>query len=332
MINVPLKDGSSIVMDMAVYQASQGGSNTILDAGGALFFQRELEYVKAGSYDVEHADLPARVLFPVSNSAGPGAQTIVYVSYEGSGAAIIINNYSDDLPRVDVGGVETRLAVKPIGIAYGYGLDEIQAAQMAGQPLQQRKADMAVRSVEEKINKIAFFGDAATGLPGIFTNPNIPTGAVVDGGGGTEWINKTPLQVAFDVNELFSDIFETTLMKERGDTLLVPVAQWTYIMSTKLEAGTDTTIAQYVAANSPFLNSVEDIIPVNEMSSLFNGLGSDVMVAYNRSAAKLELEIPVELEMMAVQLKNLEFMVPGRARVAGLNIYYPLSLAIGTGI
>ena len=78
---------------------------------------------------------------------------------------------------------------------------------------------------------------------------------------------------------------------------------------------------------------MEDIIPVNECNAADNPiLSTDAMVAYDRSPDKLQLEIPVELEMLPVQQKNLEFVVPGRSRLGGLNIYYPLSLAIATGI
>ena len=56
------------------------------------------------------------------------------------------------------------------------------------------------------------------------------------------------------------------------------------------------------------------------------------MVVYTRDPDKLELEIPVELEMLPVQQKNLEFIIPGRARVGGVNVYYPLSASISEGI
>ena len=122
-------------------------------------------------------------------------------------------------------------------------------------------------------------------------------------------------------------------MVERGNTLLLPPSQWSYIMSTPRSSNSDTTIAQYLAMNSPYLDSIEDIIPVNECSAANNPeLSDDAMVAYDRNPDKLQLEIPVELEMLPVQQKNLEFLVPGRLRLAGLNIYYPLSLAIATGI
>jgi hypothetical protein len=327
---VTAKDGKQVQLDGAVVTALNNG---IVDADGAFFFQRQLELIKARSYDVRYAELKARMLFPVSNEGGPGITSITYRTYDMAGAAKIINAYADDLPRADVAGKETTIPVRSVGISYGYNLDEIQASQLTGASLDQRRANAARRSNEQVVNDVAFFGDSEAGLPGLFSNPNIPTGAVVNPGAGTEWVNKTPDEILFDVNDLFADIFETTKMVEQGNTLLLPPNQWSYIMSTPRSSNSDTTIAQYLVQNSPYLNSMEDIIPVNECAAANNPLlSTDAMVAYDRSPDKLQLEIPVELEMLPVQQKNLEFVVPGRSRLGGLNIYYPLSLAIATGI
>jgi len=348
MKTIKLKDGSTLVMDgMSAVHTSGPSSrqvhldvaismaigNGIMDADGAVFFQRQLEHIKARSYDVKYAELKARSLFPVSNEGGAGITSITYRTYDQAGSAKIINAYADDLPRADVAGKETTIPVRSVGISYGYNLDEIQASQLTGMSLDQRRANAARRSNEQVVNDVAFFGDAESNLPGLFSNPNIPTGAVVNPGSGTEWVNKTPDQILFDVNDLFADIFETTNMVEQGNTLLMPPAQWSYIMSTPRSSNSDTTIAQYLANNSPYLNSIEDMIPVNECSAANNPeLSTDAMVAYDRNPDKLQLEIPVELEMLPIQQKNLEFVVPGRSRLAGLNIYYPMSLAIATGI
>lgn len=328
--SVSTTDGGQVQLDGAIVTAM---SNGLVDADGAFFFQRELEHIKARSYDVRYAELKARMLFPVSSEGGQGITSITYRTYDQSGAAKIINAYADDLPRADVAGKETTIPVRSVGISYGYNLDEIQASQLTGASLDQRRANAARRSNEQVVNDVAFFGDTTSGLPGLFNNPNIPTGAVVDPGSGTEFVNKTPDQILFDVNDLFADIFETTKMVEQGNTLLLPPNQWSYIMSTPRSINSDTTIAMYLVQNSPYISSLEDIIPVNECDSINNPLlATDAMVAYDRNPDKLQLEIPVELELLPIQQKNLEFIVPGRSRLGGLNIYYPLSLAIATGV
>lgn len=329
--SVVAKDAKqNITLDGGVLRGIQDG---ILDADGGVFFQRQLEYIKAQSYDVQYADLKARELFPVSNEAGDGINTITYRTYDMVGMAKIINAYADDLPRADVGGKEVSVPVRTIGNSYGYSIDEIRASQLVGAGLDVRRADAAKRAQEQLVNDVAFFGDAASGLPGLFTHPNIPTGDVVDGGSGTEWVNKTPDQILFDINDLFADVYETSLMKEKANTLLLPVSQWSYIMSTPRSSNSDTTIAQFIVNNSPYLSSINDIVPVNELAAANNPeLSSDAMVAYDKNPMKLQLEIPVEFEQMATQQRNLEFIVPCRSRLGGLNIYYPLSIAIATGI
>jgi len=329
-MRITANDGETVSIDHAISLAVE---DALFDADGAVFFQRQLEHIKARSYDVQYAELKARMLFPVSNEAGPGINTITYRTYDQAGAAKIIQAYADDLPRADVAGKETSIPVRSVGISYGYSLDEIQASQLTGMGLDQRRANASRRSVEQTLNDVAFFGDATSGLPGFFSNPNIPSGNVVDPGGGTEWVNKTPDQILFDINDAFSDVFELTQMVEQANTLLLPPAQWSYISSTPRSANGDTTILMYVVQNSPYLNSVNDVIPINEcLSSLNPNLAADAMVVYNRSPDKLELEIPVELEYLPIQQKNLEFVVPGRARIGGVNVYYPLSASILEGI
>lgn len=214
-----LEDGSELQLDHDVLVSMKNG---LMDADGAFFFQRQLEFIKAKSYDVQYQDLMARELFPVSSEAGAGATSITYRTYDQAGAAQIINAYANDLPRADVAGKETSIPIRSVGISYAYNIDEIASSQMVGASLDQRRANAARRSVEQVINDVAFFGDAESGLSGLFDNPNIPTGAVVNPGSGTEFINKTPDEILFDINDLFADIFETTKMKERANTLLLP--------------------------------------------------------------------------------------------------------------
>jgi hypothetical protein len=330
-MNVLDKDGKNCVLDTSIAHAI--GMSPTFDADGAVFFQRQLEYIKSKSYDVKYADLPAREVFPVSNEAGAGVSSITYRTYDQVGDAKIINGYADDLPRADVAGKETTIQVYSVGSSYGYTLDEINASRLTGVALDQRRANASMRAVEQFINRVAFYGDSDYGLPGFFSNPNIPTGSVVDQGSGTEWANKSPDEILFDINDGASDIFELTKMVERPSNLWIAPAQYSYIASTPRSANSDMTILAYIVANSPYLTSMDQVKPLNECAAVNNPLLSeDAFVWYNLDPDKLQLEIPLELEYLAVQVQGLEFTVPGRARLAGLNVYYPLSANILTGI
>lgn len=300
----------------------------LLDASGAAFFARQLEFVKSKSYDVLYGDLLFRTLFPVNTSVPAGATSITYQTYDRAGMAKIINGYAKDLPRVDIAGKETTSPVKTVADAFGYSVDEIESARLVGMPLDQRKANAARRAIEETFNSIAFFGDSESGLPGLLDNANIPRGNAPDPGAGTEWVNKTPDEILADVNAATAAPFIASLQKERVNTLGLPTAQWSYITSTPRSANSDTTIAQYIVNNNPFLNSMEDIIPVNEFTGAGTTPGDDILLTYNRNPDKLEFEIPQDVVFLPEQIEGLEYTVPAKGRCGGLNIYYPVSLFI----
>ena len=324
------EDKTVLVLDAAIVMAMNSG---LFDADGAVFLQRQLEHIKAKSYEVQYPELKARSMFAVNNEGGPGITSITYRVYDQVGSAAIINAYAKDLPRVDIKAREVTIPVRSVADAYGYSVDEINSAALVGMPLDARKAQAGIRAAEQTVNSVAFFGDAESGMPGFFDNPNIPKAAVVNPGSGTEFVNKTADQILFDINDLCADVFELTNGVEQINKLALPPGQWAHIMQTPRATNSDTSIAKYVAANSPFLNSVEDIVWLNECDADHNPtLSTDAMVAYNNAPDKIQLEIPHEFEWFPAQPKGLEFEIPGRLRLAGLNIYTPLSCAIGTGI
>ena len=75
----------------------------------SMFFARELDYVKAKSYDKVYPEFTALNHFPITHEVPEGAETATYYGYEKTGMAKIINNYATDLPRADV---ETPTAIQ----------------------------------------------------------------------------------------------------------------------------------------------------------------------------------------------------------------------------
>lgn len=307
---------------------------SMLDSEESVFFRRQLELVRSRTYDVVYKDLVFRDIVPVDNSGGPGVETITTQIFDQVGMAKIISSYAHDLPRADVKAREVFVPVRTLGSSFGYNKHEIAAAALANRDLPQSKANAARRSIEEKLNNICFGLDdeaTASGLGSFLDNVNVPVGNVVNPGSGTEWVNKTPDQILFDINEIFASVHEISLMKERPNKLLLPVQQWNYIVATPRSANSDTTILQYVIANSPYITSAADIIPLNELKGAGTG-GVDIMMTYDKNPEKLVMDIPHELEFLDVQIKGLEFVTPAWARAGGVNFFYPLSAAIREGI
>ncbi len=309
-------------------------SQQLDSAGLTPFFARELEFIKAKTYDKRYPELKARALIPVSNDGGPGVDTITYRQYDMFGAAKIINSYADDLPRADVTGKEFRAPVRDVGVAYGYSLNDIEAAKYSGMPLEQRKANAALHASEQSVNSIAWFGNSDAGLPGFFSNPNVPVAAVADTGvdsnnnPSTLWVNKTPDQILYDMNECANGVMNNTLGIEQPDTLLLPLSRYNLIVAKARSSVSDTTILNYFLENNPYIKSVEWL---NELETAGSG-STAMMVAYRRDPDKIELRIPVDFMQLPVQERGLEFVIPCRLRTGGVVMPYPMSANFAYGI
>ena len=301
---------------------------TNLDSAETMFFQRELEQVKAKSYDVLEVPLKAFELIPVDSTTAPGARTVTYEQYDSTGIAKIISNYADDLPTADVKGKEFHSTIKSIGNSYVYSKDDIRAAQFAGKPLNQRKANAAVEAHKQLMNKLAFFGDAKYGIQGLLTNSNIPSAPVAAGAATTlTWATKTPDEILKDLNSAVSDMLDLTKGVEVPNTIVMPIAQYNYIATTARSANSDTTILEFFKGNNPGI----EVMWATELKGAFAG-GTDGFIVYNRNPDKLWMEIPMMVTMSPAQERGLAYTVSVESKFGGVIIPYPLSVSFRRGI
>jgi len=295
------------------------------DANESLFFSRQLESIKAQSYDVKRAKLNALEIFPVSTSTPEGATTITYRQYDSVGVAKIIANYATDLPRADVSGKEFTSPIRGIGIAYGYSVQEIRSAQFAGVSLSEKKMRAAQRAHEEMINRLAWGGDTENGLPGFMTNANIPAYTVpADGTSSSKlWTAKSADKIVRDINGVINQVTTQSKGIHRANMVLMPLEQYTLIASTQNSTASDTTILQFVTLNNPGVT----FKPVIELDAFGGGL--DRIVAGEFSIDNMQLEIPMSFKQYSPQVNGLEYVIPCESRFGGVIVEYPLAFAIG---
>lgn len=303
---------------------------THLDADESIFFTRQLEAVKSRTYDKKFTELKVRQLIPVSFEAGPGAETIRYEQFDMVGLAKVVADYARDFPRADVRAKEFISSIKSLGSSYGYSVQEIRAAALAGKPLQQRKADAARRAIAQQENRIALVGDASVNLPGWLTNPNIPNVVLpADGVGSlTTFASKitTPDLIVRDLNSVANAVVTQSNGVERPNTMLMPIAQKTLIGSTPRSANSDTTVLNYFLQNNAA--GIVDCDWLAELKATNGFVSGDTLICYDRNPNAMTLEIPQDFEQFRPQEKGLEFEVPVHQRIGGVLIYYPLSQAL----
>lgn len=304
----------------------------------SVFFARELDHVKTKTYDKQYPELTAMSLFPITHEADAGAETITYYTYDKSGMAKIIDNYSDDLPRADVTGQPNTAQIRSLGSSYGFSVQEMRASRLAGKSLDTRKGEAARFVNDNTTNKLAWAGDEKHNILGVLSpGQNIPLYTIPANGEGnsTAWEDKTPMQILADINGMAAQVSRTTKHVERPDTMAVPASVYMFLAGTPL-GDTGETVLSWVLSKSPYL---KNIVPAAELEcdspetnpyAKANDLG--VAFFFKNDEEKLALEIPMPFMQHQIQVKNLETVVPCESRVAGMIVYYPMACLIAVGV
>lgn len=310
---------------------SDGEQRFRTDNSDTIYFARQLEFIESRLYPVDVKVLKYRRHIPVDNAVDPGAQVITYRMYEPIGMAVIISNPSMDLPRVDVVAQEYSAKVKNIGASYGFSTDDVRRARFANMPLDQFKVAAAQRAFNETENRIAWLGDAASGLIGFLNNPNVPLLQSPNNGSGSSrlWSQKTPSQIIADVASMVNQVKNNTLQARSGDTLLLTQTNYTLIATTVFTAVsggvtsvTPMTILDFILKNESF--GIREVDAVLDLAGAGPGT-TDVALFYEKNPEVIQQRITLERIMHPMQPRNLEFVVPCEAKNAGVTIRFPIA-------
>jgi hypothetical protein len=291
-----------------------------MDEAG-LFLSRQLEYIRPQVFEIAYADIKYPTILPVTSEAGPGAQTFTYRIMDATGDFKVISDAADDLPRADISQTEKSINIRSIGGSFGYTVQELRAAQMANVALEQRRASAVRRAYEEKVESIAMFGESSVGLSGFFNNSTVDL-VVAD-----KWftdVGTTAQEMLELLNYGVTAIVSGSQMKEEPDTILMPYEDYSKVSTTRNSDSSDVTVLEYFLRTNPYIRNVE---PINQLKAGNGSLTKNRMVVYKRDPQKVQLHLPQPLELFPPQQRGLEFIVPAHARVGGVALYYPKSVA-----
>lgn len=304
-------------------------SNERMDAAEAVFFKRQLEYVKARTYDTKYKQNRAMLFIPVSSEAPSGATEITWRKYTKYGYAKVVADYATDFPRVDVFGEETTIKIHTVGASYGYSLMEIRRAMLAGMDLEARRSVIARDVIMQKHNTIALSGDTASNISGLIGYSGLTEYTVpATGTGSTKtWSTKTADQILVDLNGIRDAIVEGTNGVERPTLMLLPIAQYNLLKNTRIGSTSDKTIFQFWSENNPDIT----IDWLDELDGAGTG-STDRFMAYPKDPEHITLEIPVMFEQHEPDKIGLQYWIPCTGQTAGVLIYYPTAFAFGDGI
>lgn len=292
-----------------------------LDAGETAFVSRQLAYVKQTNIETIYTQFSAFDLFPISSEAGPAAKSILWRVWDRVGEARIIASYADDLPKAGILATENVTPIRTLGASYGWSLQDMRSAMMAGVALDTRLAAATLQAHNQKINQIAWKGDTEHGLPGLKSDSNIPTSAA-----GIVFSSATAEQIIALVNTMLTSIQSATKGAQSANVVALPPAQLAIMMSTPRSTTSDTSVLSFLQTSWPGVRFV-GVQDLEDWSST-----DDAIIAMNNSPGNMSLEIPQPYQEEPAERHALRFEVATHSRIAGLLVYYPKSVTIRTGI
>ena len=289
----------------------------------SVFAQNELTQIMAQAYERKTPLLKAKSLFPMKAGMNPGAKAWAFDRWNGVGEADFIDAQGHDMNRADVSKKRETNPIRTIAIAYGYTIEDLLAAQFAGQPLDTKKAERAMRAMDKKEDTLILFGDDSRSIPGALTNPGTPRVILANGA----WTIATAADdMLEDMFALVNSVFVTSLENHSPGTLALPLNEWNIISQKPRSTTSDTTVLEFFLRTNRHVN---EVVPLEELASV-SGLPGRAMFAYEKDPINVEAISPMSAQQQQPpQVKGFETLIPVVSKQGGAVWYYPFAGAFG---
>lgn len=299
------------------------------DANESLNMARSLEHMFKRVYEFEYPESAGRRLVPLNYEIPSGARSHVYQMTDDVGEAELIESYADDLPSVDAVGQEHAHKIVGLGGSFHVSLQDLRAAAMSGVPLSERKANVARKAVERKLDQLLCTGNTKIGFTGFANNANVALAAGLTG----TWNTATAAQICADVEKIAKTIFDTTLgihgNPDNGSkiTLALPPTRYSRLATLRLDSFNTMTVLEYIKAHNPF------IAEITSWARLETAGAASVprVVAYHKDPDVIEGMIPQEFEMLPMQARALAWLTPCHMRYGGCIVRQPGAMLYADG-
>lgn len=242
---------------------------------GAGGFPRDFEFIRAQILEEKRQRLTAMELFPVDTSVPLGARRHTARRALGSGEAQIYRG-GNELPRARTTYAEESFGVLYVVCSVDVNFFDAATTDWAGLQQYQRDLRLAVRLVEERMNRIVWNGDVGSQVAGVLNYP-----------GSAKMVISTAFTDAStpaDIAEAMLDFVNTPMVESGGvfspNALAVSPKIHAFIFSRQNSVASDLTIGAYVLLTLRAAGSgVTEITVAPELSGI-GPSGEDGMVLY----------------------------------------------------
>ena len=308
-----------------------------LDSDDGLVFARQLEEIDPRRFEVIKKPLDVWKRLLPTKGFTPGTDRITYRVRDFTGLAELNSPANvTEIAIADASAQEASNNVHAWNLGYNYTAQELRKAAMAGIALQTDKVIAVERGYQERLQTVMLTGNTQLGLEGLFNHTGVTNSVVADGATATDitWTastTKTPSEIVDDIADMTSDIAVATRGRYgmSGMTIAVPIEQFKYLGTRRMEAGTDTTIMQFVLQNDAF--GIERFEPIFELAGIGTG-STDLALAYPMDAEVVEAQVAEQILWSPMEIRGRGFQFGSEMEFGGVVVRFPVAMQQRYGI
>jgi hypothetical protein len=252
---------------------------------------------------------------------------------------MIVKDYAKDFPSVELSGQEFRNNVVSLGVSYAYSMMEIRNSAMMNLPIEAKKALYARQVMEQKVDSMIAWGDAASKIKGIANATNIidsGTATAFSGTAGANWVtslaSNTVSAVLADINAMAGQIYQASQSlfgATKELSLLLPTAVMQALQSaqaiTPQGIFLDMSVKDYILRTSPQIKEILDWVALNKGSPGADASHDTVLLA-KLDPMVCSAVIPQDFEQLPPEVHGMRFSVACHLRHGGVMVHYPYAV------
>lgn len=228
---------------------------------------------------------------------------------QGVGEGKAYSGTGTDIPLAEVIYDEVSLPTKIGTIGYQFSIHEIATAMAMGISLEADKIAAAQMGFERHMSKVAWVGEASTGVKGFYNQDGVAVDArTID-------FATAPVATILDLfNTIIYDDADAAAFDDDVsiNTLVLPTSVARTLAGRTVSSTNETPLIKYIRENNEAALEGRTIeITANRRGKGMGTAGADRIVSYNRDPNCIEMRIPQELSFEPAQPKGLDVFVPG---------------------
>lgn len=253
-----------------------------------------------------------------------------------------IGKATDQIAGVGLDIAKTPNPLTPWALEVKYTVLELESAAKVGRPIDSQKYDAMKLKHDMDADEQVYIGDTGMGVTGLMnaasvTNvSNAPNGA----GGSPLWSQKTPDEILYDFNTLLTSVWTAAGWAEVPTRVLIPPAQFGYIVTQKVSQAGNVSILRYLLDNNIATQqngSKLEIYPVKWAigagvgGTLGTVNGHDRMAAYRKAKERVRFPMTM-LQRTPLQYDSIYHKTTYYCRLGVVEVVYPETIGYLDGI